>query len=178
MYLVFTCMPGESYHRWLRSLLLYLCYIFWALINSLVCWFYIMKVFTLGTVVWGITISSWAEIILVVTLWHCSVRHCPPSPTSWDLGPHKHLSEDNCALNIPQQLTFLYRSMSMHSSCERRTRLVPTRMRNSRLSCSRRSRSREWPWCCIRTHSLFISAKFSWMKSTESITVPESLPLE
>jgi len=28
MYLVFTCMPGESYHRQLRSLLLYLCYVF------------------------------------------------------------------------------------------------------------------------------------------------------
>ena len=36
MYLVFTCMPGESYRRRLRSLLLYLCYVFWALINSLV----------------------------------------------------------------------------------------------------------------------------------------------
>ena len=39
MYLVFTCMPSESYRRWFRSLLLYLCYVFWALINSLVCWF-------------------------------------------------------------------------------------------------------------------------------------------
>ena len=35
---VFTHMPRESYCRWLRSLLLYLCYIFWVLINSLVCW--------------------------------------------------------------------------------------------------------------------------------------------
>ena len=33
MYLVFTCMPGESFCRRLRSLLLYLCYIFWALIG-------------------------------------------------------------------------------------------------------------------------------------------------
>ena len=32
-------MPGESYRRRLRSLLLYLCYVFRALINSLVCWF-------------------------------------------------------------------------------------------------------------------------------------------
>ena len=32
------CMPGESYCRRLRSLLLYLCDVFWALINSLVCW--------------------------------------------------------------------------------------------------------------------------------------------
>ena len=32
------CMPGESYYRRLRSLL-YLCYVFRTLINSLVCWF-------------------------------------------------------------------------------------------------------------------------------------------
>ena len=38
MYLVFTCMPGESYHRWLWSLVLYLRYVFQALINSLICW--------------------------------------------------------------------------------------------------------------------------------------------
>ena len=40
MYLVFsvTRMPGEpSYRRRLRSLLLYLCYVFRALIKSLVC---------------------------------------------------------------------------------------------------------------------------------------------
>ena len=38
MYLVYTRMPGESYRRRLGSLLLYLCYVFLALINSLVCW--------------------------------------------------------------------------------------------------------------------------------------------
>ena len=38
-YLVFTCMPGDSYRRRLQSLLLCLCYVFRALINSLVCWF-------------------------------------------------------------------------------------------------------------------------------------------
>ena len=38
MYLVFTRMPGKSYRRQLRSLLLFLCYAFWTLINSLVCW--------------------------------------------------------------------------------------------------------------------------------------------
>ena len=37
MYLVFTHLPGESYRRWLGSLLL--CDIFWAQLNSLVCWF-------------------------------------------------------------------------------------------------------------------------------------------
>ena len=39
MYPVFTRIPGESYHRWLRSLLLCLCDVFQVLINSLVCWF-------------------------------------------------------------------------------------------------------------------------------------------
>ena len=37
MYLVFTRMPGESYRRRLMSLLLYLCCVFRALINSPVC---------------------------------------------------------------------------------------------------------------------------------------------
>ena len=37
MYLV--CMPGEYYGRRLRALLLYLYYVFRALINSLVCWY-------------------------------------------------------------------------------------------------------------------------------------------
>ena len=37
MYFAFTCMPGESYRRRLRSLLLYLCYVIRALINSLAC---------------------------------------------------------------------------------------------------------------------------------------------
>ena len=36
MYLVFTRTSGESYRRRLRSLMLYLCYVFRALINSLV----------------------------------------------------------------------------------------------------------------------------------------------
>ena len=35
MYLVCTRMPGESYRRQLGFLLLYLCYVFRALINSL-----------------------------------------------------------------------------------------------------------------------------------------------
>ena len=37
MYLAFTRMPGESYLRRLRPLLVYLCYVFRALITSLVC---------------------------------------------------------------------------------------------------------------------------------------------
>ena len=39
IYLVFTRMPGESYRRRLRPLLLYLCNLFRALSNTLVCWF-------------------------------------------------------------------------------------------------------------------------------------------
>ena len=38
MYLVFTRIRGESYRRLLRSLLLYLCYVFRALTNSFVFW--------------------------------------------------------------------------------------------------------------------------------------------
>ena len=41
MYLVFTRMPGESYRRRLSSLLLYLCDVFQALINSLVFFYFI-----------------------------------------------------------------------------------------------------------------------------------------
>ena len=37
MYLVFTRIAGENYRRRFRSLLLYLCYVFGALINCLVC---------------------------------------------------------------------------------------------------------------------------------------------
>ena len=47
MYLVFTRMPGESYRRRLRSLLLYLCYVFRALINSPVCGFSVVSVVNL-----------------------------------------------------------------------------------------------------------------------------------
>ena len=43
VYFVFTCMTGESYCRGLRSLLLYLCYVFWVLMNSLVCRFCLVK---------------------------------------------------------------------------------------------------------------------------------------
>ena len=38
MYLAFTRVPGESYRRRFRSLLLRLCDVFLALINSPVCW--------------------------------------------------------------------------------------------------------------------------------------------
>ena len=34
-YIIFTCTPDESYRRRLRSFSLYLCYAYWALVNSL-----------------------------------------------------------------------------------------------------------------------------------------------
>ena len=67
----------------------------------------------------------------------------------------------------------LYIARSIFSNCDRRTRFVPTRIRNSILSRSFFSRSLLWPWCCIRTQSLFISAKFRSIKSIESSTYNE-----
>lgn len=79
-----------------------------------------------------------------------------------------------CSLSVYTYLTFLYLSISIHSSWLSRTRLVPTKIRSSRLSCSRFVRSLVWPWCCMRTQSLFISEKFRRIKSMESSTVPYS----
>lgn len=69
-------------------------------------------------------------------------------------------------------LTCLYLSTLTPSSWLRRTRFVPTRILSSCLSRSLFSLSRLWPWCCIRTQSLFISAKFSSTKSIESLMSP------
>ena len=44
MYLVFTRTPGKRYRGRLGSLLLYLCYVSGALINSLECWLWAMIV--------------------------------------------------------------------------------------------------------------------------------------
>ena len=78
-----------------------------------------------------------------------------------------------------QWQTCLYLSTLTPSSWLRRTRFVPTRIRSSCLSFSLFSRSRLWPWCCIRTQSLFISAKLSRTKSMESLMSPviSSVPL-
>ena len=55
MYLAFTRMPGETYRRRLRTLLLYLCYVFGALITSLVCW---LCTSALGLVLFQISVSA------------------------------------------------------------------------------------------------------------------------
>ena len=63
MYLVFTRRPGESYRRRLRSLFLYLCYVFRALINSRVCYC------RLGSVINFIAILLKRLLILRVEGW-------------------------------------------------------------------------------------------------------------
>lgn len=68
--------------------------------------------------------------------------------------------------------TCLYLSTLTPSSWLRRTRLVPTRILSSCRSFSLFSLSRLWPWCCILTHNLFISAKFRRTKSIESLMSP------
>lgn len=71
-----------------------------------------------------------------------------------------------------QRPTCLYFSTLTPSSWLSRTRLVPTRILNSCRSFSLFSLSRLWPWCCILTHNLFISAKFRRTKSMESLISP------
>lgn len=68
--------------------------------------------------------------------------------------------------------TCLYLSTLTPSSWLRRTKLVPTRILSSCRSFSLFSLSRLWPWCCILTHNLFISAKFRRTKSMESLMSP------
>ena len=67
VFLVFTCMPGESYFRQLRSLLLYLCNIIWALMNSLVCWFFM----------------TWVDCECVADLYRCPQTRWFMRPPLW-----------------------------------------------------------------------------------------------
>ena len=92
MYLVFTRMPGESYRRWLRSLLLCLCYVFRALINSLVCWFCTSAV---GLILFQISVLKTlhqTEVLLYVHRNRRLIRDGSPgrpprlSHSSWVLG--------------------------------------------------------------------------------------------
>ena len=84
MYFVFTRMPGESYRRWLRSLLLCLCDVFRALMNSLVCWFYTDA---LGLVLFQIIAQkippSMIEVVLVVTIMTDKLLCCQTSTCDW-----------------------------------------------------------------------------------------------
>ena len=79
MWFVFTRMPGQSYHRRYRSLLLYLCYVFLTLINSLVCWFCmrlkVVKVPQPGVV----SVLIYAVILILI---HFLSFACP-TPITW-----------------------------------------------------------------------------------------------
>ena len=97
MYLVLTRMPRESYRRRLRSLLLYLCDVFRALINSLVCWFCTSA---LGLVLFqicysGINVTSSLLLLVFVGF-----------PTYSQLSVRKRSSSPNSV--IPKQLLYYY----------------------------------------------------------------------
>ena len=64
-------MPGESYHWRLGSLLLYLCHVFRALINSIVCW-----------LSWGETTVSTASCTAAILWKNLQVHLLIFSPTS------------------------------------------------------------------------------------------------
>ena len=64
MYLVFTCMQGESYRMRLRSLLLCSCDVFRALINSIVCW---LCTSALGLVLFQIVTERLGKIVYIYT---------------------------------------------------------------------------------------------------------------
>ena len=67
MYFVFTRMPGESYRRRLRSLLLCFCDVFPALNNSLVCW--LLTEFVLeGTPDISLSLSLSLSLLLLLLL--------------------------------------------------------------------------------------------------------------
>mmetsp|Transcript_7287 Transcript_7287/g.21468 ORF Transcript_7287/g.21468 Transcript_7287/m.21468 type:complete len:273 (+) Transcript_7287:1394-2212(+) len=68
-----------------------------------------------------------------------------------------------------------YVSKSRPSSWLRYVRFLPTRSASCCRSASRAFRSaalRADPWCCMRTQSLFISAKFCSRNSMASVVVP------
>jgi len=72
MYLVFTHMPGESYRRRLRSLLLYLCYVFRALVNSPVSWF---------------CTSTLYLVLFQIRIFGCSVVRLSVYTSTWQCEP-------------------------------------------------------------------------------------------
>ena len=80
MYLVFTCMPDESYRRPLRSLLLYLCYTFQALTPLCVDCSNILLLQVLG-----ITFASAVCTLLLLTRLHLRLK------THQDIALHLRL---------------------------------------------------------------------------------------
>ena len=73
---VFTRMPGERYRRRLRSLCLYLCYVFRGLINSLVRVMQPLNVCVCQTVVTRPKLAPWGGVTL-------NVKGTSPPLSSW-----------------------------------------------------------------------------------------------
>ena len=83
--------PGESYHTWLRSLLLCLCYAFWALINSFLCWFWRKK---------GYVPFKWTWLRLVGRMFHLTPlsQRGQKNLEAWrdSIPEDPHLKTSNC----------------------------------------------------------------------------------
>ena len=132
VYLVFTRMPGKSYLRRLRSLLLYLYYVFRELVYSLVCWFLKMNNYSVEhrPPSWGSVVSPSPECGWEGHGWvripsdSCGIFQPWSAPTPefdkalWDqlvrLGPHSRTSATlwtHCIVGA---------SLKMCCSCDRR----------------------------------------------------------
>ena len=83
MDLVFTYMQGESYRRRLRSLLLYLCYVFRALINPLVCWF--------CTSAMGLVLLQIHRHMVLPTQFPIQIHRHMVLPTQFPIQIHRHM---------------------------------------------------------------------------------------
>mmetsp|Transcript_23312 Transcript_23312/g.58511 ORF Transcript_23312/g.58511 Transcript_23312/m.58511 type:complete len:203 (-) Transcript_23312:599-1207(-) len=110
-----------------------------------------------------------------------SVRRWNSSGNAWIMQSMRYccamssLHDTICSMIFGSTLPS-YISMSMPSSWLSSTRFLPTRSCSCWRSRSRRSLSRMAPWCCMRTHSLFISVKLRTTKSTASVTSPPASP--
>ena len=91
-------MPGESYCRWLRSLLLYLCYVFQVLINSCVGWFQIIatEIFSLLKLEvpkwteqknFNTTLGKWPNAVYNTEKQTNKQKSALPSKTRWSSSP-------------------------------------------------------------------------------------------
>mmetsp|Transcript_33662 Transcript_33662/g.79876 ORF Transcript_33662/g.79876 Transcript_33662/m.79876 type:complete len:264 (-) Transcript_33662:699-1490(-) len=95
-----------------------------------------------------------------------SIRYC------WAMSS---LQDTTCSMILGRTWPS-YMARSIPSSWLSRTRFFPTRSCSCCRSFSLRSFSCMAPWCCIRTHSLFISVKLRTTKSMASLTLPPSGP--
>ena len=89
MYLGFTRKPDESYHRRLRPLLLYFCYVFRWLINSFVCFkikkFQRLKIMTVSAAVNVCPVVCISGIVIKDGMSGDSVKHGTRLPFFWSL---------------------------------------------------------------------------------------------